>query len=91
MAAHPGRTTTIVSARGQITLPKANRDRGRWSAGTRLTVEDAAEGIILRPAPHFPATTIDHVFGCLRHDGRPLALEELEAAVAVEAKRRARD
>jgi AbrB family looped-hinge helix DNA binding protein len=83
--------TTVVSTKGQVILPKAIRDRRHWSAGTRLTVEDTAEGVILKPAPLFAPTTIDEVFGALRHDGPPLSPEEMDAAVAAEAKRRARD
>jgi len=36
--------TTIVSTKGQVILPKAIRERRRWPAGTRLTVEDTDAG-----------------------------------------------
>ncbi|MBX4158727.1 AbrB/MazE/SpoVT family DNA-binding domain-containing protein, partial [Lactiplantibacillus plantarum] len=42
--------TTVMSTKGQVILPKPLRDHLRWPAGTRLTVEDTAEGVLLRPA-----------------------------------------
>jgi AbrB family looped-hinge helix DNA binding protein len=91
MAAIPGRTTTVVSTKGQVILPKAIRDQRRWSAGTRLTVEETAEGVLLKPAPRFPPTRIEDVFGSLRYDGPAKTLEEMDAAITAEARARARD
>lgn len=85
------RPTTVLSTKGQVILPKAVREQHRWAPGTRLEIEDTAEGIILRPAPLFPPTTVAEVAGCLRYDGPPKSLEEMDAAITAEAKRRARD
>jgi AbrB family looped-hinge helix DNA binding protein len=85
---------TRVSTKGQVILPKAIRDKRNWAAGTELTVEETAEGVLLRPAPAFAATRIDQVAGMLRGRapvGRALSIEEMDAAVMAEAKRRARD
>lgn len=84
------RSTTTVSTKGQVILPKAIREQRRWSAGTRLTVEDTPEGVLLKPSPIFPETSVDEVFGSMRA-GRALSVEEMNEAVAREAKRRARD
>jgi len=91
MASASKRLTTVVSTKGQVILPKAIRDQRRWSAGTRLTVEDTADGVVLRSSPLFPRRTVDEVFGSLGYDGPPLSLDDMDAAVAAEAKRRARD
>lgn len=91
MAAARETLTTVVSTKGQVILPKPLRDHLRWPAGTRLTVEDTAEGVLLKAAPIFPATTLDAVFGILAHDGPALTMEDMDAVVAAEAKRRARD
>jgi AbrB family looped-hinge helix DNA binding protein len=91
MAAITGRATTVVSTKGQVILPKAIRDQRRWSAGTRLTVEETAEGVLLKRAPLFPQTRIEDVFGCLRYEGPPRTLEEMDAAITAEARARARD
>ena len=85
------RLTTIVSTKGQVILPKAIRDQRHWSAGTRLSVEDTPDGVLLKPVPIFAPTTIDAVFGSLAYAGKAKTIEEMDAAVVAEAKRRARD
>lgn len=80
--------TTIVSTKGQVILPKAIRQQRHWAAGTRLVVEDTPEGVLLRPVPLFPVTKPKAVFGSLPHNGAPKSLEEMEAGIATEAKRR---
>lgn len=84
------RSTTTISTKGQVILPKAIRDRRRWSEGTKLSVEDTPEGVLLKASPIFPATSVDAVFGSMRA-ARALSIEEMKEAVAREAKRRARD
>ncbi len=84
--------TTTVSTKGQVILPSAIRQRREWGAGTRLTVEETAEGVLLKPAPAFAETRSAAVFGSLPHKGKPKTLDEMEAGVLAEAKRRhARD
>ena len=82
------RLTTTVSTKGQVILPKAIRQTLRWEAGTRLVVENTPEGVLLKPAPVFAETRGEDVFGCLAHDGAPKTLEEMEAGVLAEARRR---
>jgi AbrB family looped-hinge helix DNA binding protein len=83
--------TTKVSTKGQVILPKAVRDQRQWGAGTKLVVEDTGEGVVLRKAPLFAATTVDQVFGALAWKGKPKSIEEMDAAVSAQARRRARD
>lgn len=87
----PERLTTTISTKGQVILPKAIRDQRRWSAGTKLTVEDTPEGVLLKAGPVFPETSIDAVAGSLKRPGRALTLKEMDDAIAREAKRRAHD
>jgi len=91
VASASNRLTTTVSTKGQVILPKVIRDQRHWPAGTRLTVEDTPEGVILRRAPLFAPTTVAQVAGSLAYDGPALSLADMDAAVAAEAKRRARD
>jgi AbrB family looped-hinge helix DNA binding protein len=91
MAATPGRLTTIVSSKGQVILPKAIRDQRCWAAGTRLVVEGTPDGVLLRPASPFAPTKIEDVFGSLAYRGPALSLGDMDAAIAAEAERRARD
>lgn len=82
--------TTVISTKGQVILPKKIRDQRHWAPGTRLTVEDTPEGVLLKATPLFAETTVRSVFGMLRHDGPVLSLEDMDEAIALEAKRRAR-
>ena len=82
------RTTTIVSTKGQVILPKPIRDRRHWDAGTRLVVEETAEGVLLRSAGLFDETKSGDVFGSLRAKGAPKSIEDMNAGVLAEAKRR---
>ena len=80
--------TTVVSTKGQVILPKAVRDRQKWDAGTRLVVEDRPDGVLLKRERLFPETRLDDVAGSLRYDGPPKTIEEMDAGVLAEAKRR---
>ncbi|MCW1431055.1 AbrB/MazE/SpoVT family DNA-binding domain-containing protein [Novosphingobium sp. JCM 18896] len=85
------RLTTVISTKGQVILPKAIRDQRQWGAGTKLTVEETADGVLLKPAPAFAPSTVDAVFASLKYEGTALSIDEMDVAVAREAKRRARD
>jgi AbrB family looped-hinge helix DNA binding protein len=86
-----GKHTTVLSTKGQFILPKAIRDRREWKAGTRLIVEDTPGGVLLKPEAAFQPTAVDAVFGFLGQEGPAKSIEDMNAAVAAEAKRRARD
>ena len=78
---------TRLSSKGQVIIPKAVRDRQGWKAGTELEVEDWGDAVVLRPARPFPPTTVEEVFGCLKYGGPPVTIEEMDEAVAREARR----
>jgi AbrB family looped-hinge helix DNA binding protein len=86
--AKPESATTTVSTKGQVILPKAIRQRRRWGPGTRLVVEETSEGVLLKPAPLFPATRPEDVAGMLAYEGPAKTLEEMDAAITAEIKRR---
>ena len=81
--------TTTISTKGQVILPKPVRDRLRWDAGTRLSVEQTADGVLLRSLDAvFAPTSPEAVFGYLPHTGAAVSLERMEAGIVAEAKRR---
>jgi AbrB family looped-hinge helix DNA binding protein len=80
--------TTTVSTKGQVILPKAIRQRRHWEPGTRLVVEDTADGVLLKPAPVFAPTRPEDVAGMLAYRGRAKTLEEMDVAITAEAARR---
>jgi AbrB family looped-hinge helix DNA binding protein len=79
---------TTVSTKGQIILPKAIRHRRHWEPGTKLTVEETPDGVLLKAAPLFPPTRYEDVYGSLQYKGKPKTLEEMEAGIANEVRRR---
>ncbi|ABA06330.1 transcriptional regulator, AbrB family [Nitrobacter winogradskyi Nb-255] len=84
--------TTTVSTKGQVILPSAIRQRREWNAGTRLTVEETPDGVLLKPAPAFAETRPGDVFGVLPSKGGSKTIAEMDAGILAEAKRRhARD
>lgn len=89
--AQSGKLTTVVSTKGQVILPKAIRQRQEWGAGTRLIVEETPDGVLLKPVPAFAPTRPEQVFGMLPSSGAPKSLEDMEAGILREARRRARD
>jgi AbrB family looped-hinge helix DNA binding protein len=80
--------TTTVSTKGQVILPKAIRQRRKWGPGTRLIVEETADGVLLKPAPLFPPTRPEDVAGMLAYDGPPKTIEEMDEAITAEIKAR---
>ncbi len=82
---------TKLSSKGQVILPKPIRDRQNWGPGTPLVVEETQHGVLLRRAPLLEPTTMDQVFGALHRPGPAKTIEEMDAGVMAEARRRARD
>ena len=80
--------TTTVSTKGQVILPKAIRERRNWPPGTRLVVEETADGVLLKVAPVFAPTRPEDVAGILAYRGPPKTLDEMDAAITAEVKRR---
>ena len=84
----PDKAATTVSTKGQVILPKAIRQRRHWGPGTRLVVEDTPDGVLLKAAPAFAPTRPEDVAGMLAYDGPAKTLEEMQAGIADEVKRR---
>ena len=84
----PNPMTTTLSTKGQLILPQSVRNARDWGPGTRLTVEDTPEGVLLRPASVFASTQPVEVFGSLRYAGPPKSVEDMDAGIAAEARRR---
>jgi AbrB family looped-hinge helix DNA binding protein len=80
--------TTTVSTKGQVILPKAIRERRNWRPGTRLVVEETLDGVLLKAAPVFEPRRPEEVAGMLAYRGRPKTVEEMDAAITAEVKRR---
>jgi AbrB family looped-hinge helix DNA binding protein len=73
---------TRLSSKGQVIIPKEVRDRQGWQPGVELEVENRGDLVVLRRPKPFPPTTIEEVYGCLKYDGPPATIKEMDAAVA---------
>lgn len=82
------KATTVLSTKGQVILPKVIRQQRRWNAGTNLTVENTRDGVLLKAVPLFKPTRPKDVFGSLAYSGPPKSLEDMQAGIAAEVKRR---
>lgn len=80
--------STKLSSKGQIIIPKPMRDAHKWDTGTEFVVQEAGNGILLKPVNPFPPTRLEDVFGLLHHKGKPLSLEEMDEAIALGARKR---
>lgn len=86
--ADAAKSVTTLSSKGQVILPAAVRRRRNWQVGTRLIVEETADGVLLRPAAAFPRTSTEQVFGCVHYEGKPKTLNEMQDGIAAEVRRR---
>ena len=54
------KTSTKLTSKGQVVIPKPVRDRLRWRTGTRLEVEALADGTLrLAPAVDDPIADLE--------------------------------
>ena len=72
---------TRLSSKGQVVIPKAVRKAHGWKPGQEFLVEDTGDELVLRPEPLFPPTTVEEVAGCLKYDGPPVSIREMDEAI----------
>ena len=72
---------STLTKKGQTTLPKAVRETLGIRAGDRLRYVMAAGHVRI-----LPVRPIHRLYGALRYEGPPVALEEMERAVAEGAR-----
>ncbi|TVS14163.1 MAG: AbrB/MazE/SpoVT family DNA-binding domain-containing protein [Wenzhouxiangella sp.] len=76
-------STTRLSSKGQIILPKALRDAHHFQPGLEFAVEERPDGILLRPLSRaFAPTRVEDVLGCTGYRGRAKTIKEMEDAIA---------
>jgi AbrB family looped-hinge helix DNA binding protein len=80
--------TTRLSSKGQIILPKAVRDVHHWVPGTAFSVEDAGDGVLLRPIKTGQPTRLDDLIGSLPVNGPARTIEEMDSAIDGELRDR---
>ena len=80
--------TTKLSSKGQVVLPNAIRKAKAWRPGQELSVESTPEGVLLKPLKSFAPTRLEEVVGCVGYVGPRKSIEEMDAAIASEARKR---
>lgn len=81
-------TTAMVSDKGQVTLPKALRERLGIQPGSRLAFRIAADGSL---NVQVLAKGSDALFGLLAKPGEPVrSLGDMDAAITEAVRERAR-
>ncbi|WP_244552301.1 AbrB/MazE/SpoVT family DNA-binding domain-containing protein [Allosphingosinicella indica] len=72
-----------MSAKGQIVIPKAVRERMKWAQGDDLEIVETAGGLLLRPrTPRRETITLEEFRRRVpRHEGPAVSLEEMEKAI----------
>lgn len=75
---------TKISAKGQVVIPKAVRDRLDWSPGTELEIEESVDGLLLRPkrVPRRRLTWDEFRARRPEHEGPPIAVQDMDADLA---------
>jgi len=83
---------TKLSAKGQVVIPKAVRDRLCWEEGAALEVVERADGVLLRAAgPARERISIEEFRRRVPpYEGPPISLEDMDKAILAEAARRYR-
>jgi antitoxin PrlF len=71
--------TSVVTSKGQITIPKAVRDTLGLHTGDRVEfVVQGPEGAVMKPMTR----SVDEVFGMLHRPGGPvLSVEDMDRAI----------
>lgn len=81
-------TSITLSSKGQVVLPKRIRTQHNWQPGMTLELEETPQGLLLKPARLFAATSVKQVFGMAKAKGPKRSLADMDAAITAEARRR---
>ena len=73
---------TRVSNEGSVIIPEPLLRATGWEIGQELIAIDMGEGILLKPKKPFSETTLDDVAGCLKYQGTPKTLEDMDDAIS---------
>lgn len=82
------KSSTRLTSKGQVVIPKPVREQLRWGAGTELAVEMMGDGAV-RLTLLETGNPIDALYGCLKDlPGDPLADLEAEHQAEIEGDER---
>ncbi len=70
---------------GRLPLPDKFLKAVNWKKGMEFIVKYTPRGILVLPAPLFPVTQLESPDAPSVYKGKPLTLEEMDAAIEAEA------
>ncbi|MCC5649028.1 AbrB/MazE/SpoVT family DNA-binding domain-containing protein [Nostoc sp. XA013] len=62
-------------------IPQSLRDAHQWGVGQEFIIIDMGDEIFLKPKKAFVVTKLDDVAGCLKYQGKPKILEDMDNAI----------
>jgi len=83
--------TTRLSSKGQVIIPKACRNRHRWTPGLELVVIDTGDGLLLKPKTPFAVTDLVNIAGMFNAQVTAKSDEEIAAALASDIRQKWND
>ena len=80
---------TVLSSKGQIVIPQQIRKSHGWRTGTKFTLIEEGNTLVLKPSRSRQFLTIEEVIGCAGYTGPRKSIEEMEAGILEEARNQA--
>ena len=72
---------TKVLDEGQVIISESLIRATGWEVGQELVAINTGDGILLKPKKPFAETSLQDVAGCLKYEGTPKTLEDMENAI----------
>lgn len=76
---------------GEVIIPQYLIEVHHWQVGQELIAINMGDGILLKPKKPFAKTTLDDVAGCLKYQGIPKTIEDMEEAIRQGVEERQND
>ncbi|MCA9411984.1 MAG: AbrB/MazE/SpoVT family DNA-binding domain-containing protein [Candidatus Omnitrophica bacterium] len=75
-----------LTGAGHLAIPKSLRTKHNWKPGSRFSLEDTEQGLIVRPLTPYPGTQVDDLIGCVGYRGPEKSLSDMEKGIRKGAK-----
>lgn len=72
---------TKVLDEGQVIISESLTKAHGWEVGQEIVAINTGDGILLKPKKPFAETSLQDVAGCLKYEGTPKTLEDMENAI----------
>jgi AbrB family looped-hinge helix DNA binding protein len=76
------KTTTRLSTKGQVVLPKSIRAARRWKPGAEFVVQERDDGVLLKPKGCSASRDWSALVGCVAYKGPRKTIKQMDESVA---------